>query len=305
MDPQTNLLVSPSGSFLDDWEVPGATRREILGLVSALPWRQFLFETQANFVSDQSLVEIRSLLGDRPVKVVLGLESFDEHIRHLCINKDLPQSMFLEAVERIHHNKMETSINVLIGAPFLSTRHQIDDVLSSIAELCRLGVSEIFLFPVNIKVGTLVHWLWERGLYDEPSLWALVHIILRAPPDAQGLLSFAWHRVYYAEMSDVARKVVKRPEFAGSTGDEIEHLSEVLEGYLATRDRSELASVAEKSDDYRRWLETIDADRSVSCDYGSILKVIAGEILGREWLVENIAEIEELTGEFSRSVKVA
>lgn len=303
LDTSTNLLVSPSGSLLDDWEVPEATRRKILRLVSRAPWRQFLFETQANFVSDHALTDTQALLSHRPMKIVLGLESFREDVRRLCINKDLPQSLFLEAVERIHRHGIETSINVIIGAPFLELRQQIEDVLHTILELSRLGVTEIFLFPVNVKIGTLVQWLWENGLYNPPSLWALVYIILNTPGSARRLISFAWHKEYYAEVSDVTKKVLQRPVFTNTEKAEIHNLSEMLERYLQTRDPQELSAAARTSAGFQSWLETLNAP-SASMDCRSILVRMTGEVLGQSWLNANGSEVDRFATELT-SLRIA
>lgn len=294
LDETIDLMVSPSGSFLDPWEVPPDVRATIMAGVAKLPWRQFGFETQANFIGDAVLKEVSAAIGNRPVKIAIGLESFDADVRRLCINKDLPQSTFLEAISCASRHGMDTSVNVVIGSPFLGLTMQVADTTASANALAALGVTEIFLFPVNVKVGTLVEWLWRRGHYVPPSLWTLLHIILSVDEHVRQRIAFAWHKEYYTEFDDVSNKVVHRPMKAELFKSEMLELSGLLENFLMTRDAEPLSRFASRSDAYRAWVNDLHEEVGL-VNYGAVIEELIVDVLGAAWRDRHAVEISNFT----------
>ena len=250
------LLVSPSGSFLDDWEVNPEVRNRILDLVSEQDWCEFGFETQANFVSNQSLKAVKDKLGDRPVFVEIGIESADELVRRYSINKDLPWSLAEQAFSAIHEYGFRSVANILLGSPFLSPRKQVEDTIRSILILDALGIDEIFLFPANVKAGTLVGWLWEQGYYGAPSLWALFHVIATLPKDVANKLAFAWHRTYYHDSQAVQQKLRKTPDLEGAE-EEVVKGRKLLDSFLIDRNQAEVIRFLEKAEGYVEWRRSL------------------------------------------------
>jgi radical SAM enzyme (TIGR01210 family) len=301
----TNLLVSPSGSLLDDWEVPPDVRASILEYVSGLPWRKFLFETQANYATEASLRGVTKALGGRPVVVGFGLESADDDVRRYSINKDLPWDLFESRVRLTRALGLAVSVNVLIGAPFLSPARQVVDTLRTIEAVERVGVDEIFLFPVNVKIGTLVAWLWENGYYQQPSLWALIHVLLHSSESARQKTSFAWHKPYYGGDSPVSRKVLARPHLDPSDADEPRIASDLLDAFLADRRVEPLREFADRSAGYSAWRQSLTSLPPRS-DVARVINQLVDEVLGQDWRVrhtdlvrESLAKYQELANTWS------
>lgn len=69
------LLVSPSGSMLDEWEVPAQAREGILHLVHTTSCRRFLCETRPETVTDAKIRQYSEILSNKVACVELGLES--------------------------------------------------------------------------------------------------------------------------------------------------------------------------------------------------------------------------------------
>lgn len=111
-----HLLVSPLGSFLDEWEVPAAAREEILRLMGSTKHDTFSFESRAETVVDAVVEQCCLLLGNRPLKVYVGLESMNHWVSKYCVNKGLSLDTFKRAIQILAQHGAGTTANVLLGA---------------------------------------------------------------------------------------------------------------------------------------------------------------------------------------------
>jgi len=282
LDNNSRLLVSPSGSFLDDWEVPEIARKEILTTLSKLPWASLIFETRAQYVTRERIAEIRDLLGNRDVIVDIALECSDPWILKYSINKNLSLDDFLGALEILKTNNLKTSTNILLGAPFLSEQERIWKAVESIYWAFNHGVDECCVFPVHIKKGTLVHWLWKKGVYQPPSLWSLVEVLKNIATEYYPNLSIAWHKPYYENTKSVEMIYSLAPTTCPLC---YQTVTKLLDEYL---DKREVAIISKLDnleckckDDWHRRLLTPQPqliDRVVKC-----YKLIGITILGQEW----------------------
>ena len=273
------LLVSPSGSFLDDWEVNPEVRNRILDLIANQDWHEFGFETQANFVSSQTLKAVKDRLGDRPVFVEIGIESADELVRRYSINKDLPWSLAEQAFGAIHECGFRSVANVLLGSPLLSPRKQVDDAIRSILILDELEIDEIFLFPANVKAGTLVGWLWEKGYYGAPSLWALFHVIATLPKDVADKLAFAWHRTYYPDSQSVQEKLRKTPDLEGAEEEVVEG-RKLLDSFLIDKNQAEVICFLKNAKGYMEWRASLS--NGPKLNIADVVSHLASDVVSRD-----------------------
>ncbi|MDR6774849.1 hypothetical protein [Azospirillum sp. BE72] len=171
------LLISPSGSFLDPWEVPVAARAGILAAVAETDYPAIAFETRAETVTEEALRACRAALPDRRLKVYCGLESADPWVSRYALNKALDPVSFVAAMQVLDAHDAVGVANVLIGAPFLHEREAIDDAVASIRWALGTGAREFCLFPCHVKRWTQVAWLHGHGFYSPPSLWSLIEVL--------------------------------------------------------------------------------------------------------------------------------
>lgn len=103
-------------------------------------------------------------------------------------------SEFTTAAARLLATGSLVTANILLGAPFLTEREAINDAVRSVRWALENGAYMCVLFPSNVKDWTLQHWLWERGLYNPPSLWSYIEALYVLGPDILervGLSKFA------------------------------------------------------------------------------------------------------------------
>jgi archaeosine synthase beta-subunit len=192
--PNLSLYVSPSGNFLDDWEVPPAARDGILRLVKDFHSRTFLCESRPEFISEERISALCTSLGDRQVVVEMGLESATPWVLKYCIHKTLEPERYVEATTQLRAHGVTSKANIMLGNAFLTPLESIVDAEASVRWALAHGTDTCSVFPTNVKRWTTTGWLFERGLFAPPSLWSLVEVLRRLGPDLAAKLSVSWYK---------------------------------------------------------------------------------------------------------------
>ena len=170
------LLVSPSGSMLDDWEVPAQTREGILRLVRDSNASTYICETRVETITDAKIKQYAEILDNKIPFIEVGLESANPWISKYCVNKALSLDQYVHSMSVLRKYQVLSIANVIVGSPFLSSKEAIDDAVKTIQWACSHGTDRCTLFPVHVKRWTLVEWLWNHGLYKPISLWSLMEV---------------------------------------------------------------------------------------------------------------------------------
>ncbi len=170
-----------SGSLLDSEEMPDEARRKILERIADdNRIIEVIIESRPEYASESVLSEIRSILGDRHVEIGVGLESINDRVRSICINKGFDSEEFKRTVERARAHQIGIRAYVLVKPPFLTERDAILDSIKTIEAASSFGVTTVSVNPVNIQKYTLVERLWSRGHYRPPWLWSVVEVLKQA-----------------------------------------------------------------------------------------------------------------------------
>ncbi|MFX1482729.1 MAG: archaeosine biosynthesis radical SAM protein RaSEA [Promethearchaeota archaeon] len=186
-----SVKIYTSGSFLDSEEIPDSARTEILETIGADERvREVVLESRPEYVRDPALTEVRRLLGDRRIEIGMGLESSDDLIRTVCINKSFDLQTFKDSLDRAKKYNIGTRAYVLLKPPLLTERESMLDSISTIRKAQAIGVTTVSLNPVNVQNDTLVEKLWNRGKYRPPWLWSVLEVLREASS-----LSDGWMRV--------------------------------------------------------------------------------------------------------------
>jgi radical SAM enzyme (TIGR01210 family) len=192
------LLVSPSGSMLDEVEVPGDARRKLYALLHDFPARKVLIETRAETVTDTSTTEFATSLPNKHLGVELGLESCSPWVLRFCVNKGSHPDEFVRAASVLKSHGIETLANVCVGTAWLSPGEAVEDAVRTARWALERGADRIVLFPLHAKPFTLLGELYLKGRYLPPSLWSLVEVLRRLGPNLTAACEIAWYRNYYA-----------------------------------------------------------------------------------------------------------
>lgn len=168
-----------SGSFLNDNEIPGAVQLKIMEQVALNKHiKQIIIESRAEYINEEKLTNIKKILGDKELIIGIGLESEDEFIREVCINKGLTKKKYEEALQLV--NKYFKSLTyILLKPPFINEYTAVTDAIRSIQYAFSAGSRVVSLEACNIQDYSLPYYLEKAGSYRPPWLWSIIEVIDR------------------------------------------------------------------------------------------------------------------------------
>lgn len=173
------LRIYNEGSFLNPDELSPVACDAILGLSSVLSGiRRVTIESLPEFVTDDTLDRLKNIIGNRiELEIGIGLESQDDIIRNVCLNKGESKSQYQKAIETIKAHKMRSLAYVLIKPPFLSEGEAFHEAIRTVEFAFDIGFDSVKLEPVSIHGWSFLEALASQGLYDVPWLWTVVEVV--------------------------------------------------------------------------------------------------------------------------------
>lgn len=121
-----HLVIYNSGSVLNPVEMPFEFLREVLAMVRGSPSiKELSLDSRESYVTADRLLRIaEQLRPDQRVRVILGIESADEHIRNELLRKRMPTdriqrafAVIATAAEQIGLDRFGVDVNILVGGP--------------------------------------------------------------------------------------------------------------------------------------------------------------------------------------------
>ncbi len=171
------------GSFFNDNEISPALRRNLLEIIAELDFiKRVSFESRAEYVTTEKLLECRKILSNKIVELGIGLESADNYIRNSIINKNLSEEDFYNVMLKLKETGYDMLVYLLIKPPSLTEKQAIEDAINSVkyvferASKINLKV-RYALEPVFICVNTKLEDLYRDLKYKPASLWSILEVI--------------------------------------------------------------------------------------------------------------------------------
>jgi hypothetical protein len=173
-----SVKIYTSGSFFDTAEIPADVRAKILARIARDDRiQEVVIESRPEYVTPGFMRETRDILGSRRVELGIGLESSNDAVRSICINKGFSLGTFKDSVATAKEYDIGVRAYVLLKPPFLTERDALLDAVKTIEDAAKLGVSTISMNPVNIQKYTLVERLWLKEQYRPPWLWTVLSVL--------------------------------------------------------------------------------------------------------------------------------
>lgn len=131
-------------------------------------------ETRPEYLSKSKLLEyITETAVD--FEVCFGIESANNRIRNVCLNKGVDINSFYLLCQDIM-GLCKIKVYLLIKPPFISENEAIQDVVSSVNDLVNHGITAISYTPIAIQKNTLLEFLLQENLYRPVWIWSLIEI---------------------------------------------------------------------------------------------------------------------------------
>ena len=166
-----------NGSFLNDNEIPAEARREMLKKINTNPnIKMLVLETRPEFVTEENVEEIKSLIPNKHIELSVGLEIKNDFYRTICINKGFSLRQF-DVAASIITKQLNLRAYVLLKPLFLTEKECIEQAIETIEYAFAKGASTVSLEACTIQDYTLTKYFYEQGLYSTPWLWSIVEVV--------------------------------------------------------------------------------------------------------------------------------
>lgn len=292
------LLISPSGSMLDENEVPLEALEGILIAASKTPHRLFSFETRADSITKEKIEFCYKYLGERFYRLFIGLECANDWIRKYCVNKQLSDVDFIKTVEMLKKKNIRIAANILINIPFLNEKENIELAVEGIKWAIDRGVDECFLFPVHIKKATPLSYLYEKNVFEISSLWSLVEIINRLGVKYYEHIRLSWYTSYGAY------NVLASPKTCNRCYDKvISHIDKFAE-YQLPEEIEYLSNIScDCKYDWKKRIDTLNYEKTIEQRVFEGYRILSDKFNGVDWWKEKSDSIyEELVKDAKRNL---
>ena len=175
-----SLSIYNGGSFLNEEEIPLQVQEEICREVErSSSIEQLIVESRPEFVTDDRVELLTSLLKRKKLRVAIGLEAVSDYVRDVCINKGFSTDDYERAVEILKKNAAELSTYVFLKPIYLSEQESIEEAVRTTRYAFSRGSNEVFLESAFIQQGTKMEKLYLQGKFRPPWLWSTIEVVRR------------------------------------------------------------------------------------------------------------------------------
>jgi len=180
-DGEEIVKIFTSGSFLDVKEVPETVQEYILSDLDT-KIQKIAVESRPEYVTKKTMTYLKKIVTNTEIDIGIGLETSQDNIRNLAINKGFTFKDYLNAVTMIHNHNFSVKTYMLIKPPFLTEKETIKDAKTTIDHvLHHASDHDILSFnPTSVQKNTLIEYLWRRHQYRPPWLWSIIEILTYA-----------------------------------------------------------------------------------------------------------------------------
>ena len=179
------IAIGTAGSFLDPNEVPFDIQAKIIEELNSMKDIYYInIESRAEYITDKSLKNLVEVVND-PYKLSIGvgLESINELIRELSVNKCMSLDLFIKSMKLLKKYNISPTAYITIGKPFIDTWTNIKDAVDSIKSAFQNGADRVVLLRIGVQPNSLIEWLYKRGMYKPISIFALIEVLKRIPEE--------------------------------------------------------------------------------------------------------------------------
>ena len=176
------LKLFASGSFLNPNELSIKSRNSILKIIASTPSiDEIVVESRPEYIKEEYLEEIFSIIGDKLFEIAIGLETSNDDTRLNKINKGFSLEDFEKSINLILKLKSKYNIKskayVFIKPILLNEKEAISEAVETAKYCEEIGVDRLSFCSATIHSKTLIEKLWIKGAYEPPWIWSTIEVI--------------------------------------------------------------------------------------------------------------------------------
>lgn len=174
------LCVYNEGSFFNERELPATARREILRCVGHREQtRSLILESLPEYLNPGILEETVELLQGKHLEIGVGLESSNQMIRDLCVNKPYSLQQF-DASMQLINQYADSLAYVLLKPSFLEEHEAVADAIATARYAFEHGAKCVSIEPVNVSEFNMAGTLARLGLFQKAWLWSVLEVAIES-----------------------------------------------------------------------------------------------------------------------------
>lgn len=176
-----DVIVFNNGSFFDRNQMPGTTAEAIVEmLASDNRLREITVETRPEFLEPDRLRRLRSLAGDKDIEVCIGLETADDRLRPLVVNKGYSYSEYRQAIDLLKSCGYRTMTYNLLKPPFLTEKEAIAEANDTIDKAFAAGSDAVSVEAAFVTADSFLEICWREGYFSPPWFWSIIEVLKNA-----------------------------------------------------------------------------------------------------------------------------
>ena len=189
----STLLINTCGSCLDPYELPLKDQEKLWDWINNQKCQGVILETHADTLLPDVMIHIKDRIPNKELYFEIGIESVSRDVLLYCLNKPTPKISLEKMVGNVHKIGGNLIANVILGAPFLNQKEQVEDAINSIQTLMEKGVDYVTLFPINLKPYTLTKMMYENGMYELVTGNMIIEVLSGISPEYLPQVDLSWY----------------------------------------------------------------------------------------------------------------
>lgn len=178
--PVSWLRINQEGNFTNPREMSPEAQEKVLRLAMRIEGvKRITIESRPQYITQTAVSSLAEWFSgsDVELEVGMGLETEDEVVRNVCINKKGTNGQFSAAIQLLRDNGILSLAYVLLKPPFLTEIEAIDEATAAAHFAHQIGFSRISLEPMSVHPYSLVDVLTRTGDYKVPYLWSVAQVV--------------------------------------------------------------------------------------------------------------------------------
>lgn len=171
------ICIYNAGNILNPDEIP---RNELTSIFKTLSKykniRKIIIESRPEFIDSSYIKELKEILQDIELEIGIGLETADDNLRNLLINKGFMFSDYERAVKILKQYNVKILTYITVKHLFQTDFEAMNDVVNTVKRIINYTDS-ISLEPISVQSGTLIDYFFKNKLYEPPKGWLVIDIV--------------------------------------------------------------------------------------------------------------------------------
>jgi hypothetical protein len=254
-----------NGNYFNDVEISKNVRNYIFKRIAESNAKYAVVESLPQFITSEKLDEIKTILGDKKLVVVMGFQSADDTVRNLAVNTTCTKTSFEFVVSEMLKREYIPMAFLMIKPPFLTESEAVSDVVESAKYLASIGMKQVTLCPMRVAPNTVASILYNMGGYKSLWIWSVVDILKRIHNEVPGITAVVNTTELKQDLNEDSTCAVTCPKCK-------DVMIKQIEKYLYTRDLNLLNLGCDCRKDYESFRDSEIDTRSVEMRVSDFLQ---------------------------------